>query len=178
MLTILALCHLVWLSLFVCILTSLRTCSCMCLCVLVVSLSLVPTYDFVHTCLCTQNPKSFSELCLIPHVPSVLQSNGTIDTKSKPTFVLLGHPFLFVHLITCLFPPLCAFFPFFALFLLFACYHVSFPFPVSFHLLISWLCFLFLLHVHTWSKGTTSKNASKKGKMQARRHKPKKGNDQ
>ena len=96
--------------------------ACVFLC-LFVSLSLVPTYDFVqvHTRLCTQNPKSFSKHCLIPHVSSVLQSNGTTDTKSKSTFVLLGHPFLFVRLITCLFAPLCVFFPFFALFLLFAC---------------------------------------------------------
>ena len=36
------------------------------------------------------------------HVSFVLQSHVTMDTQSKPTFVLLGHPFC---LITCLFAP-------------------------------------------------------------------------
>jgi len=31
-------------------------------------------------------------------VSSILQSNGTMDTWSKPTFVLLGHPLLFDNL--------------------------------------------------------------------------------
>ena len=34
------------------------------------------------------------------YVSSILQSNGTMDTRSKPTFVFLGHP---LCLITCLF---------------------------------------------------------------------------
>ena len=42
---------------------------------------------------------------------SVLLHNGTMDTKSKPTFVLLGHPFLLVYPFMCflsLFAHLCA----------------------------------------------------------------------
>ena len=38
-------------------------------------------------------------------VSSILQSNGTMDTRSKPTFVLLGHPLLFDNM---LFAPSCA----------------------------------------------------------------------
>ena len=63
---------------------------------LFVSSSLVLTCGFVqvHTRLCTQNPESLQEFCLMAHVSSTLQYNGTLDTKSKPTFVLLGHPLL------------------------------------------------------------------------------------
>ena len=45
--------------------------------------------------------------CLHVHawvrVLSILQSNGTMDTQSKPTFVLLGHPLLFDNVFVCLF---------------------------------------------------------------------------
>ena len=39
-------------------------------------------------------PSPFQELCLMAHVLSILQYNGITDTKSKPTFILLGHPLL------------------------------------------------------------------------------------
>ena len=40
----------------------------------------------VHACVC---------------VSSILQSHGTMDTWSKPTFVLLGHPILFDKMFVC-----------------------------------------------------------------------------
>ena len=52
---------------------------------------------------------SFTSLsgCLYVHawvcVSSILQSNGNMDTQSKPTFVLLGHPLMFDNIFICLF---------------------------------------------------------------------------
>ena len=91
------------------------------------------------------------------NVSSVLQSNGTMDTKSKLTFVLLGHPFLLVCLITCLFAPLCAFFP--CLSVLCVCLMLSLFLCYLFCLFASFVFFFIyflLLHVHIWSEGTTS----------------------
>ena len=111
------------------------------------------------------------------HVSSMLQSNGTMDTKSKPTFVLLGHPFLLVCLITCLFAPLCAFFP--CLHVLCVCLVLSLFLCYLFCLSAGFVLFIYLLlHVHVWSEGTTSKVQAKKGKNASKRGKPKKGNDQ
>ena len=59
-LAMLALCHLVWLSSFVCIFASLFICSCMRVVCLFVSSSLVPTYNLVqvHSHLYTQDRES------------------------------------------------------------------------------------------------------------------------
>ena len=35
------------------------------------------------------------------YVSSIPQSHGTMDTRSKPTFVLLGHPLLFDNMFIC-----------------------------------------------------------------------------
>lgn len=96
------------------------------------------------------------------HMSSVLQSNGTTNTKSKPKFVFQGHPLLFSFLITCLFVPLHASFPLltFLACLLSAFYTCLF---ISFACLLV-LCLLCLLYVHAWSLGTTSKTPAKKGK--------------
>ena len=43
--------------------------------------------------------------CLHVHawvsVSSILQSNGSMDTQSKPTFVFLGHPILLDNILVC-----------------------------------------------------------------------------
>ena len=44
-------------------------------------------YLYVHTWVCMSS--------------SILQSNETMDTQSKPTFVLLGHPLLFDNTLVC-----------------------------------------------------------------------------
>ena len=60
---------------------------------------------------------SFASLHAFLHVHawvcvlSILQSNGTMDTRSKPTFVLLGHPLLFDNMLVCPFICLACFFP-------------------------------------------------------------------
>ena len=55
---------------------------------------------------------------------------------------------------------LCAFFP---CFLVLCVCLVLYLFLCVF---VCWLCVFLLLYVHVWSEGITSKNASKKGKMQ------------
>ena len=57
-------------------------------------LSLLLCILFAHltTCLCMS-------LCFL--LSSILESNGTMDTRSKPTFVLLGHPFLLDNMLVC-----------------------------------------------------------------------------
>ena len=114
MLALLGLDHLVWLSLFclhLCIFIYLfmYVSSCACLChqaqfLPITSCQFTPI--FVRQIL-----SPFQELCSMAQISSVLQYNGTMDIKSKPTFVLLGHPLLLVCLITCLFAPLSTFFP-------------------------------------------------------------------
>ena len=105
-------------------------------------------------------------LCL--HVPSILQSNGTMDTRSKPTFVFLGH-LLFDNMLVCPFICLACFVcPCLALF-------VSMFFACSPYLLYFFLCLSAglspcLLHAHTWSKdawseGTTSQAQAKRARM-------------
>ena len=128
----------------------------------------VISYGFVPI-FCTQDPESLlGTLFYGTHVSSVLQYDGTMDTKYKPTFFLLGHLFLLFCLITCLFTPFSAFFPCLALCVLslFLCFLFC---------LYAGLVFLLRLHVHTWSKDATSKmqaengqNASKKTQAQRR----------
>ena len=81
--------------------------------------------------------------CLHVHawvcVSSILQSNGTLDIWSKPTFVLQGHPFLFDNLFVCLFVRVtCLFAPIWHLFL--ACHLACFPSIHFFAYLLA--CFL------------------------------------
>ena len=85
LLALLALCHLVWLSLFLCIFAHLPICSCMCLYVyLFVSSSLVPTISCEFTLvLDTQDPKSLLETLLngtcIIHTPISLNYGRQIQ---------------------------------------------------------------------------------------------------
>ena len=94
---------------------------------------------------------TFLHACLHVHawvcVSSILQSHGTMDTRSKPTFVLLECPILFDNMFVC---PHLASFPSLSL----AC--------LSFHLFICLSTGLFLLslHVHAWSEDTWSKGAT------------------
>ena len=68
------------------------------------------------------------------YVSSTHQSNGTMDTRSKPTFVLLGHHLLFDNMFVCLFAHFTCFVcPLLALF-------VSVFFACSPYLLCSFLC--------------------------------------
>ena len=95
-------------------------------------------------------------------VSSILQSNGAMDTPSKPTFVLLGHP---LCSIACLFalsyaslPFSCALhicLPLFGIFasLFFAC----FPYLLCLLLCLFADLFLWSLHVHTWGEDAWSK---------------------
>ena len=103
------------------------------------------------------------------HVSSMLQSNGTMDTKSKLTFVLLGHPFLLVCLITCLFAPLCAFFP--CLSVLCVCLMLSLFLCYLFCLFASFVFFLFIFYCCMYTFGVRAqllKCKLKKEKMQAK----------
>ena len=83
--------------------------------------------------------------CLYVHpwvrVLSIFRSNGTMDTRSKPTFVLLGYPFLFDNMLVC--PHLESF------------ASLSFS-TLSFYLFLCLSVGLFLLslHVHAWSMDT------------------------
>ena len=110
------------------------------------SLLLCILFACLPTCSCMS-------LCLL--VPSILQSNGTMDTRSKPTFVLLGHPLLFDNMFVC---------PFICL-ACFVCSHLAFfvsmflacsPCLLCFFLCLSASLFPYLLHVHVWSEGRTS----------------------
>ena len=91
LLALLALCHPVWLSLFLCIFAHLPICSCMRLYVcLFVSSSLVPTISYGFTLvLDTRDPESLLETLLDG---SILQSHWTMDARSKPTFCPLRTP--------------------------------------------------------------------------------------
>ena len=99
-----------------------------------------------HPSLIHKTSSPFWEFCLMACVSSILQSNGTMGIRSKPTFVLLGQPLLFDNM--------------------FVCPHLALFVSVSLCMLSLSLCYLFacslcLLHVHLWSKdawsdGTTS----------------------
>ena len=115
-------------------------------------------------------------------VSSILQSNGGMDTRSKPTYVLLGHPLLFDSMLFALFTCL-ACFVCLRQALLVSVFFACSPYFPCFFLCLSVDLFLLSLHVHgwsigTWSKGATSQAQVKMARMQARRHKPKKGNVQ
>ena len=74
------------------------------------------------------------------HVSSILQSHGTMDTQSKPTFVLLGHPVLFDNMLFCSFVCLtCLFAPIWLSLLvcLFACFLYLFVIPFACYWLLS-----------------------------------------
>ena len=108
---------------------------------------------------------SFASLNACLHVHAwvcmsfILQSNGIIDTWSKPTFVLLGHPLLFDNMLVCPFICLACFvWPCLAFF-------VSMFFARSPHLICFFLCLfasilLLSLHVHAWNMDTWSKGAT------------------
>ena len=86
--------------------------------------------------------------CLHVHawvcVSSILQSNGTMDTRFKPTFVLLGLLFLFDNML---------FAPVWLSLLLMACLLACSLFTCFFACLLA----CFLCHgMYTWSKGATS----------------------
>ena len=82
-----------------------------------------------------------SHICFL--VSSILQSNGSMDTWTKPIFVLLGHPLLFDNMLVCPFICLACFVcPHLALF-------ISMFFACSPYLLcLSASLFPCLLHVH------------------------------
>ena len=100
-----------WLSFLLCVFSCLPTCSCMSL-YLLMSSSLIPIILCKFTPVFdTRDSESligilFDGTCII-HT----QSHRTMDIRSKPTFVLLGHPILFDNMlfalwcITCLFAP-------------------------------------------------------------------------
>ena len=105
-----------------------------------------------------------------------------MDTRSKPIFVLIGHPLLFDNMLV--FPFICFacfVYPHLALF-------VSMVFACSPYLLCFFLCLFagllpYLLHVHawseeTWSEGMTSYCQQKGQRCMQEDVKPKKGNVQ
>ena len=117
---------------------------------LLVSSSLVPTISCGFILVFdTRDPRSLQELCLMARMSSILQHNGTMDTRFKPTFVLLGHHLLFDNIFSCPFVCLaCLFAPVWP-FLLVCSLHA---FYLSFYLLCFFLClsaglFPCLLHV-------------------------------
>ena len=144
-----------------------------------------PSTFFVSIHLCTVTYMFMNESCLLVssslvpsgtlldgmRVSSILQHNGTMDTRFKPTFVLLGHHLLFDNIFSCPFVCLaCLFAPVWP-FLLVCSLHA---FYLSFYLLCFFLClsaglFPCLLHVQAWSKGLLERGndllgTSKKGK--------------
>ena len=187
-LAMLALCHLVWLSLFflhlgnfVYLFMHVTLCACFCYQALFLPTIMCRfTLVFVHEIL-----SPFWELCLMAHMSSILQSNGTTDTKSKPTFVLLGHPFLFACLkISCSLLCMLSFFCllvcmslFLSLFILFVCF-VLYLFLCYLFCLFASFVFSLMLHVQARSEGVTSKMQDEKGKNTSKGCKPKKGNVQ
>ena len=102
--------------------------------------------------------------CLHVHawvcVSSILQSNGTMDTRSKPTFVLLGHPFLFGNMLVCLFICLACFvFPRLVLFIFM--FFTWSPYLLCFFFSCLLAYFLFCcMYMYgekdAWNEGTTS----------------------
>ena len=92
-------------------------------------------------------------------VSSILQSNGGMDTRSKPTYVLLGHPLLFDSMLFALFTCL-ACFVCLRWALLVSVFFACSPYFPCFFLCLSADLFLLSLHVHAWSTGTWSKGAT------------------
>jgi len=86
-------------------------------------------------------------LCLL--VSSILQSNEGMDTRFKPTFVLLGRLLLFDNMLFSLFTCL-ACFVCLRLFLLVSVCFACFPYFPYFFLCLSTGLFLLSLHVQAW----------------------------
>ena len=106
-----------------------------------VCLSMLLCFPFAHLPTC-----SYMSLYLL--VSSILWSNGTMDTRSKPTFVLLGHPLLLDNMLV--YPFIClAYFvcPRLALYVL-----CLLSLSLCSFLCLSTSLFPCLLHVHTWSE--------------------------
>ena len=92
-------------------------------------------------------------------VSSILQSNGGMDTQSKPTYVLLGHLLLFDNMLFALFTCLACFVCLYWA-LLVSVFFACSPYFPCFFLCLSADLFLLSLHVHAWSIGTWSKGAT------------------
>ena len=100
-----------------------------------------------------------------------------MNTQSKPTFVLLGHPLLFDNMHVC--PFLClACFVCPRLALSVSMFLACSLYPFCFFLCLVVGFFPCLLHRHVWSEGMTSQVQKKRAKIQVRRSKPKQGNVQ
>ena len=84
---------------------------------------------------CTLAYMFIMNLCLL--VSFILQSSGTMDTWSKPTFVLLGHTLLFDNMLVC---------PFICL-ACFVCPHLAFFVSMFFACSLYLLCFFLYLYV-------------------------------
>ena len=130
--------------------------------------------------------------CLHVHawvcVSSILQSNGTMDTRSKPTFVLLGHPLWFDNMPVCPFICLACFFSPIWLSLLVCSLHVL---PISFAFFFTCMlaCFFYLcmymyrawtLGARVWPLRREQKEQRHKQEWQRCKQeasKPKKGHD-
>ena len=95
-------------------------------------------HPFGFPCFCAFSLHAFLHVHACVCVLSIIQSNGTMDIWSKPTFVLLGHPLLFDNTFLCLFVFLTFFAPIWHLFL--ACLLACFPSILFFACLLA--CFL------------------------------------
>ena len=108
-------------------------------------LSMLLCFPFAHlpTCSCMS-------LCLL--VLSIFQSKGTMDSRSKPTFFLLGHPLLLDNMLVFSFICLACFVcPCLVLYVL-----CLLPLSLCSFLCLSTSLFPCLLHIHTQSKDTWS----------------------
>ena len=137
----------------------------------------------IFTCLFTCSCMSLACCAL-----SILQHNEAMDTRSKPTFVPRGRPFLFANLLFCLFLCLLAFllvcllaYLLASLFLCLPCLsclstlclcHTLFaPFPSIACQLVSCLCLCMYTH-EVRMYGARARSPRHKQKMQACRYKP------
>ena len=142
---------------------------------LLVSSSLFPTISCGFTPVFdTRDPKYLlGKKYLMACVSSILQSNGTMDTRSKPTFVLLRHPILFDNMLRCPFHMLSMLVcPRLALFVcMFFAYSRCLLFSLS--LLVYWLVSLSIActHMERWRLGKRRDlfSTSKKGKDASKR---------
>ena len=118
----------------------------------------------IHTRLWYMRPRVPSGTLLDgTHMLSILQHNGTMDTRSKPTFVLLGHHLLFDNMfacpsvcLACLFAPVWPF----LLVCSFHAFYLSF-YLLCFFLYLSASLFPCLLHVQALSKGHLERRKQK-----------------
>ena len=103
---------------------------------------------------------SYMSLCLL--MSSILQSTETMDTWSKPTFVLLGHPFLSNDMLVFPFMSLACFVcPCLTLFV--SMFLACSPYLCCFFLCLFVGLFPCLLHVHAWSKDVWSEGIWSEG---------------